>query len=361
QATYEMGEDFMRDGFLIRVADYNLFYVGPSSYFTSEAEAAHEFGLRFYSMTNTGGRTWDIGVAPYVPAPYRWIERYNGMRAAHDTWGLDGTMDCHHYGFTPSFISELAKWAFHTPTPNLEEMLERIVARDFGEENVGDVTAAYRYFGEAMDYVIATNHDQYGPCRIGPAYPLVLEDEKDVKIPTVPYAHFGGNSICFPDYGNGQWGKIRGVHQYKEATDKLFYETECFKKAVDLYTRGLDLLSPAVERVTEKKRDNARRILGVCEFIRNSLRTAVAAKEFFERKVRLPATQGEERRVLVDEMRALCRAEIENAKSTIPLVEFDSHLGYEPSMEYMCDRAHLEWKISLMEALVDEELPRYYE
>ena len=361
QATYEMGEDFMRDGFMIRVADYNLFYVGPSSYFTSEAEIAHECGLRFYSMTNTGGRTWDIGVAPYIPAPYRWIERYNGMRRAHDTWGLDGTMDCHHYGFSPSFISELAKWAFHTPTPDLEEILSRIVARDFGEENVDTVCRAYRDFGDAMDHVIATDSDQYGPCRIGPSYPFVLEDEKDVKIPTVPYAHFGGNAICFPDYGNGQWGKVRGVHQYKESTDRFFYEIENLEKAEALYTHGIELLAPVVEGVPEKKRDNARRILGLAEFIRNSLRTAAAVKRFFEMKVRLPDTHGKDRHRLVDEMRDLCRREIENAKSTIPLVEFDSHLGYEASMEYMCDRAHIEWKLGLMEKLVNEELPRYYE
>ena len=44
-------------------------------------------------------------------------------------------------------------------------------------------------------------------------------------------------------------------------------------------------------------------------------------------------------------MNAIAEDEIGNALRTIPLVEADSRLGYEPSMEYMCDRAHLEWKI----------------
>ena len=37
--------------------------------------------------------------------------------------------------------------------------------------------------------------------------------------------------------------------------------------------------------------------------------------------------------------------ECENARRTIPAVEYDSRLGYEPSMEYMCDKEHLLWKI----------------
>ncbi len=361
QATYEMGQDFVRDGFEIRVADYNLFYVGPSDYFTSEAKFAKESGLRFYSMTNTGGRTWDVGVVPYIPAPYRWIERYNGMRHAHDNYGLCGTMDCHHYGFTPSFISELAKWAFSTPTPDLNATLEAIVARDFGEANVTAVCEAYRYFGEAMDHIIATNHDQYGPCRMGPAYPFVLFEAADVKIPTVPYAHFGGDAICFANYGNGQWGKVRGLHTIESVTKRFFYEIDNMKTADALYTRGLELLAPVVASLPEGKRDAARRILGVAHFIRNTVRTAAGVKQFFSCKERLLDTHGEERNRLVDEMLELCRREVENAKETIPLVEFDSMLGYEPSMEYMGDAAHIEWKLSLMKTLMEEELPSYYE
>ena len=60
-------------------------------------------------------------------------------------------------------------------------------------------------------------------------------------------------------------------------------------------------------------------------------------------------------------MMELCRAEEQNALDTIPLVEFDSRLGYEPSMEYMSDRAHIEWKLNLLRHITEEELPKYYE
>ena len=42
---------------------------------------------------------------------------------------------------------------------------------------------------------------------------------------------------------------------------------------------------------------------------------------------------------------AIFLANFLNAKNTIPLVEKDSRLGWEPSMEYVTDKKMLEWKI----------------
>ena len=36
------------------------------------------------------------------------------------------------------------------------------------------------------------------------------------------------------------------------------------------------------------------------------------------------------------------------------MVEFDSRLGWEPSMEYVCDKWHLEWKIRQVNSALTE-------
>lgn len=58
------------------------------------------------------------------------------------------------------------------------------------------------------------------------------------------------------------------------------------------------------------------------------------------------------------ELLALCegivREECDNARRTIPAVEYDSRLGWEPSMDYMCDREHLLWKIDCTERALAE-------
>ena len=58
-------------------------------------------------------------------------------------------------------------------------------------------------------------------------------------------------------------------------------------------------------------------------------------------------------------LRELAKKEIDNAEATIPLVEMDSRLGWEPSMEYMTDKAHLEWKIRQVRNVLKNEIPQY--
>jgi hypothetical protein len=50
----------------------------------------------------------------------------------------------------------------------------------------------------------------------------------------------------------------------------------------------------------------------------------------------------------------IVREECDNARRAIPAVEYDSRLGWEASMEYMCDREHLLWKIDCTEKAVAE-------
>ena len=58
-------------------------------------------------------------------------------------------------------------------------------------------------------------------------------------------------------------------------------------------------------------------------------------------------------------MTALAQAEIANAEATIPIVEADSRLGWEPSMEYIGDAAHLRWKIRQVTQVIETELRAY--
>ena len=51
----------------------------------------------------------------------------------------------------------------------------------------------------------------------------------------------------------------------------------------------------------------------------------------------------------LEEIESLADAEIANVKDTISCVEFDSRLGWEPRMDYVCDRWHLEWKLRQMQ------------
>jgi hypothetical protein len=51
--------------------------------------------------------------------------------------------------------------------------------------------------------------------------------------------------------------------------------------------------------------------------------------------------------------------EIANAEAATPLVRADSRLGWEPSMGYMTDEAHLRWKIAHTRRVLEQELPAF--
>ena len=245
-----------------------------------------------------------------------------------------------HYGWWPSFVNELAKWAYWTPSALPTEMAPKLADRDFGPEGGPLAVQAWEAWSEAiLDYVPA-NEDQYGPFRVGPAYPLVLE--QDVEFPSAPYAHFGA--------------RILNTLYSSRNPDRIEGEIGLLERMKSRWEEGVALLEQAVEAAPERKLPEAERMLGLGRFIRNCVQTTVNTKHWWLLKQRL-ADESEDANAVLDEMVALAEAEIANAEATIPLAEADSRLGWEPSMEYMCDPSHLEWKIAQVRTVIDEEIP----
>jgi len=366
QATFEMGcRDKISETVTRFTADYTLSYTGPSNYFSSEAKEASKRGLRVYTMSNTGGATWDFGVIPYVPAPYRWKIRWDNLKYAHDNWNLRGLMECHHFGFYPSFISELHKAHCWSPVADFDTLIRRIAVRDYGEENADKVLTAWQLISEGMSHYVATNPDQYGAFRIGPAYPLLAQ--KSVQIPTVPYAFFGGNKICNPQYA---------VNMAVNA-DQIEYEIQQNRKVEDCLCRAADLFEEILPSLTARQEEEGKRMWALTRFMQYTCRTVLNVKQWHKLKWKLgyqlpPAGTGKSgitfcedvfnalskdaRAEIIQQMQALAEAEIENARRTIPLVQLDSRLGYEPSMEYIGDEAHILWKIDTTRKVLAEEI-----
>jgi len=344
QATFEMFESYKVGDITQRCADYTLSFCGPGKYFTSEAKAAKRNGIKLYSMTNTGGLTWDIGVIPYEPFPYQWIRRYKEMEKAHDEWGLQGLMESHHYGFYPSFISKLSKWVFSEPRVVPEEILETILKSEFGAENIQKVDKAMRLWSEGITKYQPTNGDQYGAFRVGPSYPFNIVP--NIKIPQFEYAMF--KSICFPaynDYPNG----------VTYAPIRLKTEIEQLTEMRALIDEGIESMESA-----EVKNEKLERLINMGKFISHTVTSGINAKRMYRLRNRLHAVETrEELSTVLDEMEELIKAEIKNAEETIPLVEVDSRLGWEPSMEYMTDKTRIEWKIRACEYTLRSEIPAH--
>jgi hypothetical protein len=128
------------------------------------------------------------------------------------------------------------------------------------------------------------------------------------------------------------------------------------------WRRGVEQMERAVALTPPAQRAAAQRQAGVGRFVLHAVVTAINTKRWWLLKGRVltapppPAPAGA---ALLEELAALVGAENANAAAAIPLVQADSRLGWEPTMGYLTDEAHLRWKIANGRRLLESELPRF--
>ncbi|MBO4303822.1 MAG: hypothetical protein J6A21_04500 [Lentisphaeria bacterium] len=339
--------------------DYSITFPGPGFYFTSEAEAARKRNLRLYTMANSAGRTWDFGVAPYVPAPFQWLKRFDAMLEAHEKWNLSGVMDSHHYGWFPSEICECAKWCFWKPAADGKKMLEKIAERDFGKKAAKEVIQAWKLWSSAMDSYTPGYDDQSGPLRVGPSYPFIFHPvlyphtEQNMVFPTYPQSPVGAGwvrTMYCPEH----------VYQMTNCGRRFPEDIRIMGNALKIWEKGNAIMRKALAKVPQEKKEKAEKAAGVGFFCCNTIRTMIHTKRWWllNKKLEVEYDFGKAGKLL-DEMNEVLEEEEKNVRDTIPLVEKDSRLGWEASMDYMCDKWHLEWKLAQIGNLMENTLPTY--
>ncbi|MBE6589005.1 MAG: hypothetical protein E7643_02385 [Ruminococcaceae bacterium] len=329
-ATWDMFHQFRNENSVSNIPDYSLRFIGPGEYFQSEAVACKKRGMKIASISNTGGKTWDFGVIPYEPAPGRWIERLRRIIHARKEWGVSGLQECIHYGFYPSIVCELSKWAAFTEIKPLEQVYEDLLRRDFGEHSK-KVREAFDCFDEAIASYPISDADQYGGFRIGPAYPVwllgagkkpAMEHAVSKDIYYVPYHPYGRERTSLP-----------GIRLIEELAELQTMDA--------LFEKGISILEN-----TGSDEEKLLKLTNMIKFMKNTCVTVKHTKEVYLLVQRLRFES--DRRVLddiIDQLERILLAEKENVENTIPIVQCDSVLGWEPGMEYTGDEAALRWKL----------------
>jgi len=332
QATFEMFERrTLPNGIDSPTADYTLSVIGPGRYFTSEAAAAKRRGLTLFTQANAGGRTWDFGTAPYEPFPFLWNKRWQALVRAHEEWGLTGIMECHHYGWTPTFVAELEKEAFTDGGLPFEEHLRLIAARDFGRTNVPKALAAWGLWSEAMNNYVPTDLNQYGPFRCGPAYPFSAGKGKvdPTDFPVGAQSLVGHRYIRLDYLSEG----------FVPCNAKEDAGVPYMEKEVDLLREMSEKLDLGASSFAAMPGEPAERMARLGRYLACVCRTAENVKRGW-----IAASRNDECALL-----SAARDEYANAKSALALVEADSHLGFEPDMDYVGGPRQIRWKLNQME------------
>ena len=367
--TFEMGKTIdIGNGATETTTDYSIWQIGPADAFVSESKTAKEGNQRMYTKADSVGGTWDIGGVPYLPAPQRWMKRWKAVTDAQDNWKLDGTQDTWTYGLWPSIISEMAKYAYMLPMPDMNELLRKLIKRDYGDEYVDEIIEIFELFSQGISHCVSTNEDQYGPARVGPSYPLFFK-----RWELIPPSPETGSSVNFEGYP---------VYTYNlDYETRLFYETSEYRKMTELFDEGCRRLTDIVAKTEGRKAENLKELLGISKFIANTGRTIQHVKRWHYLKGKLgvyvdakPTWVGGRKNLedakkatkplvpavnpepIVLELIDILKREIANAEDTIPLVDANSRLGYEEEFDYACSREQLEWKIEMAHRTLNEEL-----
>ncbi len=343
-ATWDMFHNFRNENSVSNIPDYSLRFIGPGEYFTSEAKACKKRNMKIASISNTGGKTWDFGVIPYEPAPGRWIERFKRIVQANKEWGLSGLQECIHYGFYPSIVCELSKWAGFTEIKPLEDVYEDLLRRDFGEF-WKEAKAAFDCFDEAIANYPISNSDQYGGFRIGPAYPLWTLGNG--KKPAMEHAMFKTiYSVPYNPYGYGR-DSLAGVRLPEELRELKIMD--------ELFEKGINILDG-----TGSDNVKLQKLSNMVKFMKNTCITVKHAKELYLLRQRLNFESDREKLdEIINGMEAILLKEKENVLATIPIVKADSILGWEHSMEYVGDETALRWKLRQLDYELNCNLKDY--
>lgn len=355
--TFEMYENYEVDGVPVCATDYTICRAEYGEYFRSEGELAKKKGIRFYTQANAAGLEWDFGVVPYDPFPGQWNKRYDSMLEAKEKFGLCGVMECHHYGFYPSFISAMETLRFQEGL-SAEEATRRQAVLLYGEENLELALEAWHWLDEAISHNISSNEDQYGPGRVGPAYPFIYQNS--VQIPKEPYAHAGGNLYCWPDYG----GELLFYHTHHTMGNtgmpqfRIDGEVKALEQMRWCLSKALVCLSALEAKLAGWQKEECGRLVNLVKYIDCTVLTTIHAKLWHQCRWNIRATtDAKEVMRLFERMIEIGRMEIENAKDALPLLEYDSRLGWEPNMEYNGGVRNVTWKIAQTTQVIEGEIP----
>ncbi len=246
--------------------------------------------------------------------------------------------------------------------------------------------SAWHHASEGIRHNIPSVEDQYGPLRVGPAYPFATKTYW--IMPSEEGTHFGGDRITYTSYGIYRGFPASSILRNIR---RLHHGISEFSLMQREYDEAANLMAGVAERLTGRARQEAGRMAAHLYLMARTAETTVNVKRFsmlrhaaMEMTGTLPTHHP--RMEIVTEMPIyltndpmwpqacrtffgcepptpaellalageIVREECDNARRTIPAVEYDSRLGWEASMEYMCDRAHLEWKCECTEKALSE-------
>ena len=234
----------------------------------------------------------------------------------------------------------------------IEENIKRVYNAYF-EDCSPELIDAFEDISKAITYLPPSVEEQYGPSRIGTAYPLCLIS--GIKPPRL-------NSVNSDNFYPARYGQFEDDMGLGFSDIGIPYglrhktEIKMLKEMIKLLKSGIKKL-----KALPNKNKELLSVINIVEYILYSNVTLLNVKLFYEQRVAIKLCDSPTRMLdICEKIRKIALSEIENAKKSIKCVQKDSRLGYEASMGYVGGEDRIKWKIKQVNYMIDREIS-YYE
>lgn len=313
--NFEHGCDKELCGKKVKIHEYSLSCVGPSSDFRDMAATARQHGREIHAKLQMGA-SYELSSVPYVPVPGVELEK---IKIACGL-GATGSMMTWIPGGAPSVMLKAAGEAAFDRDEDEDAFLTRIAAVSWGEKAAEDVKDAWKIFAEAWTQYPFDNEVLYwGPITRGPAYQLHLEREERLA---KPY-NFGYTRKREPQPWEDEISRWVGPYSAREIFDS-------FRRMADHWKSGLEKLESA--RMMTGDDSELDRQIAVAKAVRLHFLAAANAYEFYDVRNKLLDRAAAERATLVKRMMSVARDDVQVAKEMRDLMAVEPLLGFESEL-----------------------------
>jgi hypothetical protein len=363
--TWENGKSFVRDGEEGYLKDYAINEAGPAEVAVAQMDAARKRGMKVYVKADTFA-SWQYGTLPYLPIPYQWYARYQGLEKAH----VDGVLETWSYGLKPNFMAGIRAWYSWSDAPALDDLLRQYARKQFGSGSEDAVLKAWKRFSEAIRMVpdtgprFGTTNSVGSPLFFDKPISRTMTLDHSWQDPTLwskassisPYWPYTARDfILIPDFSN----QVNVAEQYARPFTLPVFE-KYLLLAAEAMEEGLQSYrSAALAAPTGKQYDAYREVL-IAEQMQRMMRSDVAVLEFEDLRFRLNHTSGQdEQKRMLDRMAEILHEEITRTQASLQTARRDSRLGYEWENDYFYTPYVLREKLTQLDEVLDDELPTY--
>lgn len=333
-----MLQNFEDDGRVIQLGkkrfalDYYLSYAGPSEMFKHTAQKAVEQEKKIYAKMQVCC-SHEIATVPYIPVPgiiYDKITRAKEL-------GVTGVMESWLFGNYPCLMSKaVGLLSSDNEYASKSEFLNTLARLYWTAEDAKKVALAWEYFEKGyVNYPVNVMFNYYGPMHDGVVWELSL----------IPKNNPLSRTWQLADRPNG------------DRIGECLFEGHTIDEAITLcetlssnWQKGLEVLR-SVSCVDDSNKEQIT--------LANALGVLFESGLNILRFYKLRNDLGYEKGNLIDileEMKNIVKAEIENSKKMITLCEKDNRLGYHSEAEgYKFFPEKLAARIRSLEQLVENE------